>query len=224
MIADSQTPAPANTSSRWKIAGIILLTIVLTVGITLWLVFTLVFPAGFKPVTLSQNEMQVLEAKLERLESGARQSTRATEGTPPLSPERYSEDGASRAISLSEKELNALLATNTDMAHRLAIDLSDDLASARLLVPLDPEFPLLGGKTVKLTAGMEIRYSQGRPVAILRGVSIWGVPVPNAWLGHMKNVDLVQEFAAEPGFWQSFAAGVEAIEVKEGALRLKLKE
>ncbi len=34
------------------------------------------------------------------------------------------------------RELNALLASNTDMAQRLAIDLSQDMASVKLLVPV----------------------------------------------------------------------------------------
>jgi hypothetical protein len=28
---------------------------------------------------------------------------------------------------------------------------------------------------------------------LLRGVSVWGESTPNAWLGGLKNVDLVQE-------------------------------
>jgi len=218
-----QQPIPAKTHSGWKIAGLVLLAVVLSVGITLWLVFFVLFPSEFKPVTLSQKEERVLEQKLERLDPTY--ASRATpDDRPPLTPERYTEEGASREIALSEKELNALLAKNTDLAHRLAIDLSDSLASAKLLVPLDPEFPLFGGKTLKLTAGMEMRYAEGRPVIILKGVSIWGVPMPNAWLGNMKNIDLVQEFGADQGFWKSFADGVEAIEVDEGKLRIKLKE
>jgi hypothetical protein len=110
------------------------------------------------------------------------------------------------------------------MAQRLAIDLADHLASAKLLLPLDPEFPILGGKTLRLTAGLEIDMANNRPRVILKGVSLWGVPLPNAWLGGMKHVDLVQEFGGEPGFWQAFAEGVESIEVKQGMLRVVLKE
>jgi hypothetical protein len=197
-----------------------LLTVMLSVGITVWVVYVMLFPGDFTPVRLSAKEEQRLEQKLQRLDPQQRQ----TADKPPLTPERYSEEGASREISLSERELNALLAHNTDLAQRLAIDLADNLASAKLLVPLDPEFPLLGGKTLKLTAGAEVRFAQGRPVIILRGVSLWGVPLPNAWLGNMKNIDLVQEFGADQGFWQAFADGVEEISVAEGRLRIRLKE
>jgi len=89
---------------------------------------------------------------------------------------------------------------------------------------VDPDAPVLGGKTIKLTAGVEISYADGKPVVVLKGVSVWGVPLPNAWLGGMKNIDLVQEFGTEQGFWQAFADGVEEIEVKEGKVRVRLKE
>lgn len=217
-------PTQEKSTSIWKILGLMLLTVLLSVGITVWVVYLILFPSDFEPVTLSEKEEQKLEQKLARLDP--MQSAPASSGnnSEALTPERYSEEGASREIALSEKELNALLAKNTDLAHKLAIDLSDDLASAKLLVPLDPDLPVLGGKTLKLSAGMAMRYAEGKPVVILRGVSIWGVPMPNAWLGNMKNIDLVQEFGSDKGFWKAFADGVEMIEVKEGKLRIELKE
>ncbi len=221
MATDNQEPTRVKTTSTWRIVGLVLLTVLLSVGITLWLVVAVLFPSEFQPVTLDQEEERVLEQKLQRLDP-ATNTTRDSQA--PLPPEPYSEEGASREIVLTEKELNGLLARNTDLAHRLAIDLADDLATAELLVPLDPEFPLLGGRTLKVTAGMEMRYARDRPVIILKGVSVWGVPIPNAWLGNMKNIDLVQEFGTERGFWQAFADGVEEIEVEEGELRIELKE
>lgn len=121
-------------------------------------------------------------------------------------------------------ELKSLLVKNPDMAQRFAIDLSDNLASAKLLVPVPPDFPLLGGQTVQVNAGLELNYTNGRPVVVLQGVSLMGIPLPNAWLGGLKNVDLVQEFGGQQGFWSAFAAGVESIEVKDGKLQIELKE
>ncbi len=117
-----------------------------------------------------------------------------------------------------------MLANSTDMAEKAVIDLADNLASAKILLPLDPEFPFIGGKTLKVNAGMELAYANNNPIIKLKGVSVWGVPVPNAWLGNLKNVDLVNEFGGDAGFWQSFAAGVEDIHVEEGHLLIKLKE
>ncbi len=227
--ADSKAKARHFTS--WQVLIFILIVIALSVGITVWIMHS-VFPSSFEPVVLNASEQQVLDEKLQRFELFQSQADRRASRSRPfsstaedaLAPEAYSEVGASREIRLSEKELNSLLAKNTDLATRLAIDLSDNLASAKLLVHLDEDFPLLGGNTVKLTAGAELAYATGKPIVKLRGVSVWGVPIPNAWLGGIKNVDLIQEFGQEPGFWKAFADGVEAIEVKQGHLLIQLKE
>lgn len=232
---DANTATDGAASTRrfngWQISTFILLAILLTL-LAVWILNTVLLPSEFKPVTLNSKEQKVLDEKLQRLDRFQTQADRRASRSRPfsndadhaLAPEPYTEEGASREISLSEKELNALLAKNTDLATRLAIDLSDNLASAKLLVHLDEEFPLLGGNTVKLTAGAELAYASGNPVVKLRGISVWGVPIPNAWLGGIKNVDLIQEFGQEPGFWKAFADGVEAIEVRQGYLLIRLKE
>jgi hypothetical protein len=82
----------------------------------------------------------------------------------------------------------------------------------------------MGGKTIRARAGAELAYRDNRPVVIFKGISLMGVPVPNAWLGGFKNIDLVREFGGDKGFWKSFSDGVETIRVKEGLLYIKLKE
>lgn len=215
--AQPVSTAPEKPASNpWRTFGIIVITVAVTLGITYWVVTTYLFPSSFTPVTLSKKEQQRLNHKLKKL--GIEPATNT------LEPEPYTESDASREIFLSEKELNALLANNTDLASRLAIDLSANLASAKLLIDLDPDFPLLGGKTIKVTAGMELSIKNGKPRALLRGVSVWGVPLPNAWLGNMKNINLIDEFGQAGGFWQAIKDGVDEFEIKEGKLRIKLKQ
>jgi hypothetical protein len=199
---------------------IVLATILVTVGVTYWVLATWVFVKEFKPVQLNAREEQVLNSKLRAI--GYDVGELDAQGN--LKPEPYSEVGAKREVSFSERELNAMLAKNTDLAHKLAIDLSDELVSAKLLIPLEPDFPMLGGKTLRVNAGVEMAYRESRPIVILKGVSIMGVPIPNAWLGNLKNVDLVNEFGADQGFWKSFSEGVDNIRVEEGQMKIKLKE
>ncbi|MGD8252529.1 MAG: hypothetical protein PVF20_09455, partial [Desulfobacterales bacterium] len=66
--------------------------------------------------------------------------------------------------------------------------------------------------------------AEGKPVIILKGVSLWGVPVPNAWLGGIKNIDLVSEYGGKTGFWKTVAAGVDEVLVTEGRITVRLKE
>lgn len=206
-----------------KTLGIMLITVVISIIATIFAINYLT-QKKLEPVELSPKEETSLNKKLKQFGLPTISSKSIVETDNDLTPEPYSEDPTKREISFSEKELNAMLAKNTDLAEKIAIDLAENLASAKMLIPLDPDFPFLGGKTLKLKAGAELAYANERPIVVLKGVSVWGVPVPNAWLGNLKNVDLVKEFGGDEGFWKSFADGVENISVAEGQLKIKLKE
>lgn len=211
---------------------IILLTIVITITCTYWILKTYIFTTAFTPVALNAKEESKLQAKLHALGYQPEFSTFSThkeqsdeiDGSGFLKPEPYSEENAPREISFTERELNALLAKNTDLAQKLAIDLADNLVSAKLLMPLEEDFPVLGGKTLRFNAGIGMTYQNNKPVIILKGISIMGIPIPNAWLGGIKNIDLVSEFGIDPGFWKSFSEGVDDIQVVDGQINIKLKE
>ena len=234
MTTHAEDSAPTREGfSGIQVLGVVALAIAVTAGATFWFVRAYVYVSDFKPVALDQKEQAVLDTKLRQLgldpqdlapdaERGESADRFAADGR--LVPERYSEDPDKRVVRLSERELNSLVASDPDLAKRFAIDLSENLASAKLLIPVDPDFPVLGGKTLRVKAGLEVEYRDAQPVVILRGVSVMGVPVPNAWLGNLKNVDLVEQFGGGPGFWQTFAAGVDLIEIRDGELQVKLKE
>jgi hypothetical protein len=232
---ETQHASQEKRFSWLKLVIVVVIVAAVTSALTIVLVTRYLFPKEFKPVTLNAQEETVLRAKIDKLGDAPRpqkpgraeQTRTAVSGetkSNALEPERYTEDAAKRKVSFSERELNALIAQNTDLAPKLAIDLSDNLASAKLLVPLDPDLPFFGGKTLRVTTGLELRYANQKPIVALKGISIWGIPVPNAWLGGIKNVDLVKEFGTSAGFWQLFAAGVNDIRVEEGQLTIKLKE
>ncbi|KAG1660455.1 UPF0053 inner membrane protein YoaE [Nymphon striatum] len=175
-----------------------LITVIISIVATIFAINYLT-QKKLEPVELSPREETKLNKKLKQFGLPTLPSSSAQENNNDLTPEPYTEDPTKREIFFSEKELNAMLAKNTDLAEKIAIDLAENLASAKMLIPLDPDFPFLGGKTLKLKAGAELAYANGRPIVILKGVSVWGVPVPNAWLGNLKNVDLVKEFGGDEG-------------------------
>jgi len=215
------------------ILWIVLATILITAVVTFWALRTYVYAKDFTPVDLSVKEQQTLNTKLRIL--GYDPGPEPTKITKPegaqqetdeqwLRPERYEESEKKREVSFSERELNAVVAKNHDLAKKLAVDLSDDLVSARLLVPVDQDFPVLGGKTLRVSAGVKLSFSDAKPVVILKGVSVMGIPIPNPWLGELKNIDLIKEYGDEDGFWKSFAGGVDNIRVEAGQMKIKLKE
>jgi len=220
-----------------QVIGLLLVVAAVTAGMTLCVVKTYLFPSRFTPVTLSPTEEKVLAEKLEKVDAAApavmahengasdkADTLRQAGPAVPLTPEPYSEEGLVREIGFTERELNGLLAKNTDLADKLAIDLSRDLISARLLLPIDEDFPVFGGKILRVKSGMEFRYNRGRPVVMLKGITVMGIPIPNAWMGGIKNIDLVEKFGTEKGFWKAFSDGVEDVTVEEGLLKIKLKE
>lgn len=227
----TESPAPRRGLRGIHVFWIVVATILVTVALTYWVVRTYVYAKDFKPVELSAGEQRTLNDKLRMLgyepgpraaPSGDGQAQETDQAW--LRPERYSEAGARREVAFSERELNGMIANNPDLARKLAVDLASDLISARLLVPVDPDFPILGGKTLRLSTGIEAAFREGRPVVVLKGVTVMGIPIPNAWLGGLKNIDLISEFGDQQGFWKSFADGVDDIHVEEGRLVVKLKE
>ncbi len=218
---------PRQGFSGKQVLSMLLISMSVAIVATAFAIKLIFFPSPFTPVELSQKEEQQLEAKLDRIEElntevSPNEKEFSKDGT--LLPERYTENGTSREINFTERELNAMVAKNTNLAGRLAIDLSEDTISIKLLIPMDPDFPMLGGKILKVKAGAELAYREGKPVIKLRGVSLMGIPIPNAWLGGIKNIDLVKEFGSDHGFWKAFADGVDSIDVVEGKVRIRLKK
>ncbi|QYJ75923.1 arginine N-succinyltransferase [Shewanella sp. FJAT-52076] len=226
---NTRTSADKRGFSGAQVLLIILAVMLLTVVASFLIIRTYIFPSPFTPVTLSAKEEKNLEAKLDTLgwdiqrpSNKDRQGT-ANRGSTDLTPEPYRERDDLRQVTFSEKEVNAMIGRSPEFAERLAIDFSDNLASAKLLIPIPRDFPIMAGETLRVNAGLDIHLDQRRrPVVALVGVSLMGVPLPNAWLGNMKQVNLVSEFG-DSGFWNAFADGVEDIEIREGELYIKLR-
>ena len=208
--------------SGLQVTGIVLVTMLVTVFVGWWVIRTYIFPSELEPVELSRTEQVELGRKLRMI--GVVRATPASDGQTAVAvPEPYSVEGADRAVFFSERELNGLVADDSELAKNFAIDLADDLVSFTLLVPVPPDFPVMPGRIVRVRGGAEVAFAEGRPVVAIKGVSLMGVPVPNAWMGNLKNVDLVSEFG-DAGFWAAFADGVESVSVQEGRLYVQLKE
>jgi hypothetical protein len=220
----NDTPSPKRRFGCLHVLLFVSVAVVLTAVVSFLVFRAILFPSAFTPVGLNARDEKALQAKLDRLDFTPPPPRLSAVAGTALKPEPYSEAGADRTIRFTEKELNALLAKNTDLADKLAIDLSQDLVSAKLLIPLDPDLPVMGGKTLRVRTGLTFSYAEGRPVVMLRGVTVMGVPLPNAWLGGLKNIDFVKQSGDGAGFWKAFADGVESVRVEEGCIAIRLRE
>lgn len=223
-------------ASGIKLLLIILVTMLVTIGLTFFIIRTYIFPSPLTPVTLNAQEEQKLDQKLTQLgwqvepsrqvsqSPNSREPSNRGHNNAELTPQAYREFDADRQVTFSEKEVNSMIGRNPDFAQRVAIDFSDNLASATLLISIPKDFPLMAGEILRVNTGLDIHLdTNGRPVVALVGVSLMGVPIPNAWLGNMKNVNLVSEFG-DRGFWNTFADGVDNIQIRDGELSIKLRK
>ena len=226
---NSKEQSPSKRAGCLQAVGYVALAVIVIMLLGTWWVKYNIYASEYRPTTLNQKEQKVLDAKIARLDESAHEGYFTRKGprqdhSAPLEPEAYSEIGAKREISLTEKELNALIANNPDIARMVAIDLSDNLVSLKLVVPMDEDIPVMGGKTLRLKMGLTLGYESNQLIIAVKGVSLGGIPIPNAWLGYIKNRNLVEEFGGEGGFWALFAEGVKDIKIRSGHINIHLKE
>ena len=229
---NSETSQRDGSSQRFSGKQVLLfvgLAVLATALVTAWWVNQYLYAATFEPTRLTESEQRSLDSKMAQLgqvnESGFLFSKpKGSSPDGPLEPKPYSEEGASREIQLTEREVNSLIAKDAEMAKHVAVDLADNLVSVQLVVPVTEELPLVGGKTLKLNFGVELSYANGKPVVAMQGISLGGVPLPSAWWGDIKNINLVEEFGSPGGFWDQFAKGVQDLNIQDGQLRITLKE
>ena len=216
-------------SGKQVILFVGLAVVATTLGVVWWM-NQYVYATMFQPTRLGESEQQVLNAKMAHLLQMADAASSSVPQPSPstldasLEPVPYAETDGNREIQLTEREVNALLATDSYMARHVAVDMADDLVSVQLVVPINHEMPIVGGKMLKLNFGLELSYSNGKPVVVMRGISLGGIPLPSAWWGDIKNTNLVEEFGGSGGFWDQFSKGIKDMRIQDGQLYVMVKE
>ena len=158
-----------------------------------------------RPVNLSAKEQAVVENKIAAIQQAA---------------EPQYEKG-SKEIIFTERELNGLLNRNTTLGQSLSFELARNAVHARVETDLDPDLPIVGGKRLKARARFLVGKQPGQPVFVLDDVTVWGVSLPNDWLGALKGQDLLEELLGGKG---GRIAGVEEFRVEPGRLIIRLAE
>lgn len=158
-----------------------------------------------QPVVLTAPEKQEVARKVEAIQQ-------------PADP-KY--EKGSREIVLTERELNGLLNENTELGKSLSFELATGAVHARLESDLDPSLPVVGGKRLKARARFLVGGEPGRPALVVDDVTVWGISLPNEWLGGLKGQDLLGKTL---GTRDGGIAGVEEFRVETGRLVIRLKE
>ncbi|MBB5037524.1 LmeA family phospholipid-binding protein [Prosthecobacter dejongeii] len=218
--ATDSRPLP-RVGSSWQrklliVGGILLLGCGLTAAATAWWVKRNIYADLIQPVSLTNQEQQMLEAKLHVLETSA-----APASQPETSPGENE-----RTLVITAKEINAYLASQ-NLGETVQVQLGTDSISATVLapVPADAGLPLISGTTVRLGVNLSARMDDQKKVALqVNDVRLGGLPMPNAWLGYIKGVNLAGEnLEKDPGL-QRFLAGIQSLKITSEGLRIVLAE
>ena len=89
---------------------------------------------------------------------------------------------------------------------------------ARIETDLDPDLPIFGGKRLKARARFLVGGAPEKPALVLDDLTVWGISLPNDWLGGLKGQDLLGQ-ALGGGI-----RGVEEFKVESGQLTIRLAD
>lgn len=221
--SQSSPYSPASLpGSSWKKKLLIVLAVIvaccgITAAATAWWVKRNVYASPFRPVSLSQTEQKAFDEKVEVL-SGKNADIPAGAG----SPAGAGDD--KRTLVVTDKEINAYLAKQ-GLGDQIKVELNEGTAAATLIAPVDNDVPVIGGKTFRIRVGLATggKPDGGMSLAI-NDVSIGGVPVPNAWLGDVKGVNLLAGSAGSDPVVKRFLAGIHEFQINGGSIRVQLNE
>jgi hypothetical protein len=195
------TPAAPARRNSCLVKGLVVLAILALVLGGLWWWHN----RPIQPVKLSAKEKAVVEAKVEAIQK-------------PAEP-KYEKGG--KEIILTERELNGLLNENTSLGKSVSFELATNAIHARIETDLDPNLPVLGGKHLKARARFLVSEEPGKAAFVLDDVTVWGISLPNDWLGGLKSQDLLGEALGGKG---GKLPGVEEFKVESGKLIIRLAE
>jgi hypothetical protein len=218
----SSTPATAPVSKRprWLLYGCggilaLILIIVGTVACTLWWI-----QRPIAPVVLSVPEKAVVEAKLHSIAGG---TPAALANSPQQEGERAYVPG-SKVLKITERELNGLLNSNTDLGKTMSLELARDAVNAYVTVPIPSDFPIGGGRTFRARARFALSLGNGgAPYATIRDVTVFGLSLPKDWLAGLTGQNLLENIAGDRD-GSPILRGFKSLRVEPGVLILELAD
>ena len=205
MTENPSSPAPRKGSCFIKLLVILAVVAALLGGLWWW------HNRPIQPVTLDAKERAEVEQKIQALQPA--------ESTQPAEP---SYEKGAKEIVITERELNGLLNANTDLGKSLQFELGTGVIHARFETDLPPDLPIAGGRRLKARARFLVHQDASGTGIMLDDVTVWGISLPNEWLGGMKGKNLLGEVLT--GGRQTSLPGVEKIEIQPGRLRIELKD
>ncbi|MEZ0389695.1 MAG: hypothetical protein ACAI34_21630, partial [Verrucomicrobium sp.] len=132
-----------------------------------------------------------------------------------------------KTLVLNEREINGYL-EQQGLGETIKVSIHNGGIAAQIITPVDPEVPMLGGRTVRVKVAVNTHLDTDRHLALsLADISVGGISLPNSWLGNIKGMNMLDTKKMsehDSTFLKSFAAGIKDLQVKSGEIRLVLND
>jgi hypothetical protein len=211
-MSEPPTSAPRRNSYLIKAIIIVIAIIALVLGGLWWW-----HNRPIKPVKFSAKEEAVVEAKVAAIQGG--EMVTNVENIPQPEPAEYQK--GSKEVILTERELNGLLNKNTNLGKAVSFELARNAIHARVQTDLDPDIPIVGGKTLNARARFLVSDVPGKASFVIDDITVWGISLPNDWLGGLKGQDLIGEAI---GGKRARISGIKEFKVEPGRLYIRLAD
>lgn len=202
-----QQPNSLPRRSRWRLPLIILAIFGLGIaaaGAAIWWK-----NRPIQATILSEKEKQARTEKLAALQEE------------PQTPAESTYTPGEKEIVLTERELNGLIHENTSLGEQLKLEFTQNSIHARISADIPEDFPIMPGKKLKGKARFLISEQNNSPSLVLDDLTLWGISLPNDWIGGLKGQNLLSQVLAPEG---GSLAGIEKISVSDGKLIIKLAD
>jgi hypothetical protein len=204
-------------------------TAMVAIGGCIWWFNHYFNPKPHQPVQLTQPEQQQLDAKLTAFSAklpppAAPTDTPApvmAEGMPaPLDPEM-----SKRTLLLTEREMNSYLAKQ-NLGDKVKVQFGQGIISANVILQAPADFPFIAGQKIRLDFNFTASASgtDKRLGLVMDDVSVGGIPLPNAWLGDLKGIDIIEQRLKNDRAFKRFLDGINTLEIKDGQMRVILNK
>jgi hypothetical protein len=205
--APTATLAPPKKSRSCLLIGLAVVgTAAIAIGGAIWW-----YNRPIRPVELTQPEIQVVEEKLAVIQQPAEE--------PPAVPDYQPGE---RQIVLTDREINGLIHQNTTLGDQIAFEFAPGAVHARIETLLPEDVPIMGGKKLRARARFIVDANGQVPAIVLEDLTVWGISLPNDWLGGLKGKNLLADMLGTEG--ETSIPGVESLTVERGRLVICLKE
>ena len=205
--APAVTLAPPRKSRSGLLIGLIVVGVAaIAIGGAIWW-----YNRPIRPVELTQPEIKAVEEKLAVIQHPPSEEPPAPDYQP-----------GERQIVLTDREINGLIHQNTNLGDQIAFEFAPGAVHARIETLLPEDVPLMGGKKLRARARFTVEANGQAPAIVLEDLTVWGISVPNDWLGGLKGKNLLADMLGTEG--ETSIPGVESLVLERGRLVICLKE